>query len=74
MEAVLTKINAIENPKQTLENMRIGSTVIAPHFQRSSLETTKFRIMNECAKRYTFNKKDKDGKSNDSYFFIKRIR
>ena len=73
MEALIN-ISSIAEPKKTLENMRIGETVIAPHFQRASLETTRGRIKNECAKRYKFMKKDKDGVTNNYYFTIKRIR
>ena len=58
----LININALETPKQTLENLRIGGTAKAPHFQRASLETTRARIKNECAKRYTFSK------TNEIYF------
>lgn len=64
----LVNINAIESPKQALENLRIGGIIQAPHYQRGSLETTRARIKNECAKRYTFNK------TNDVSFTIKRIR
>lgn len=75
MEAeALINVSSIAEPKKTLENMRIGETVNAPHFQRASLETTRARIKNECAKRYKFYKKDKDGIANHYYFTIKRIR
>ena len=68
MTETLEKINSLEEPKKTLENLRIGGTAIAPHFQRASIETTRGRIKNECAKRFTINK------TNDYYFTIKRIR
>ena len=68
MDANLAIINPIINPKQTLEGLRIGGTVAAPNYQRASIETTRGRIKNESAKRYSFKK------TNDLCFTVKRIR
>ena len=64
----ITKINSLLTPKNTLENLRIGGTVIAPRFQRDSIKTAIARIKDQCQKRYRI-KTD-----NDFQITIKRIR
>lgn len=68
MEKELVKINALETPKNTLENLRIGGNVIAPRFQRDSIKQAIARIKDQCHKRYSI-KTD-----NDYQITVKRIR
>ena len=68
MSEEITKINALETPKNTLENLRINGTVIAPRFQRDSIKQAIARIKDQCQKRYSI-KTD-----NDFQITIKRIR
>lgn len=42
--------------KTTLESMRLGSTVIAPTYQRPSIQSTICRIKDESHKRYSIKK------------------
>ena len=64
----LVKINALSPVKNTLENLRIGESVIAPRFQRNSIKQAVFRIKDECQKRYSIKT------INDYHIDIKRIR
>ncbi len=68
MSEEITKINALETPKNTLENLRINGTVTAPRYQRDSIKTAIGRIKDQCQKRYRI-KTD-----NDFQITIKRIR
>ena len=68
MKEDLVKINSLPTPKNTLENLRIGGTVVAPRFQRDSIKQAIARIKDQCQKRYSI-KAD-----NDFQITIKRIR
>lgn len=68
MAEELVKIKSLETPKNTLENLRIGGTVIAPRFQRDSIKQAIARIKDQCQKRYSI-KTD-----NDFQITVKRIR
>jgi hypothetical protein len=68
MNETLVKINSLPTPKNTLENLRIGGTVIAPRYQRDSIKQAVARIKDQCQKRYSI-KTD-----NDFQITIKRVR
>ena len=64
----LVKINRLETPKNTLENLRIGGIVPAPRNQRASIKQAIARIKDECHKRYSIRS------VSDYHIIIKRIK
>jgi hypothetical protein len=64
----LTKINPLETPKFTLENLKLSETVDIPSFQKNSINSTIIRIKDTSSKRYSVNK------INDFAYAVKRIR
>lgn len=68
MNELLVKINRLETPKNTLENLKISGTVDAPRSQRASIKQAIARIKDECQKRYSIKS------MSDYHITIKRIR
>lgn len=64
----LTKINPLETPKFTLENLKLNETVDIPSYQKNSINSTIIRIKDTSSKRYSVNK------INDFAYTVKRIR
>jgi hypothetical protein len=68
MQEQLVKINALETPKKTLENLKLNETVAIPSFQKNSINSTIVRIKDESSKRYSVRK------TTDFSYNVKRIR
>ena len=50
------QVERLKPVKTTLEKMKLGSTVIAPTYQRPSIQSTICRIKDESHKRYSIKK------------------
>lgn len=64
----ITKINALQRPQYTLENMRKNETVLIPSFQKASVSTTVGRIKDISTKRYSIKKQ------NDTTYQVRRTQ
>ena len=54
MEGITQVITAIEKPIEELDALKVGEVLFCPNTQRATLETTKLRLCNRTAKKFSF--------------------
>ena len=61
------EVKQLENVTNTLETMRINSTICIPNSQRTTINTTIQRLKDKSKRKFTVKR------INDTYFTLKRI-